>query len=73
MEEKAKEPQFRFKLRGAFLSAGYKSVGDIAKATGFTTTAIYGVTSGWRHPGPQLQTALAKALGVSLRDLRELL
>ena len=73
MEEKAKKPEFRYRLRGAFLSAGYRSVGEIAKATGFTASAIYSVTSGWRHPGAELQAAMAKALGISLRELREML
>jgi len=73
MNEEAKKPEFKFRLRGAFITSGYKSVKDIAQATGYTETAIHSVMSGWRHPGPELQAAMAKILGVSLRELRELL
>jgi len=73
VEEKAKKPEFRYKLRGAFLSAGYRSVGEIAEATGFRPNTLYTVFSGWRHPGPGVQNAMARTLGISLRELRGML
>jgi len=72
-EEKALKPKFKFKLRGAFMGAGFKSVDEIAEATGFKANTLHTVFNGWRHPGPEVQAALARTLGISLRELQEML
>ena len=73
MEGKEKITTSRNKLRGRLICEGYTSMSIAANLAGLAPSTLYGYTSGWKTPGRQGQKRLAKLLGISLRELRELL
>jgi hypothetical protein len=66
-------PRRRNKLKAAFLAQDYEHCSDISRATGFCRASIYACLRGRTFPSGDLQHAMCRVLGISLRDLRELL
>jgi hypothetical protein len=66
-------PNYRFKLKGAIHSARYKSLLEFAKAINSCESTVSMVVNGWRFPSPQIQRKMAEAMGITIRELRELL
>jgi hypothetical protein len=70
-KEKFTKPRTR--LRGKLLLEGFDNMSSAANLAGLAPSTLYGYTSGWKTPGRDGQKRLAKVLGISLRELRELL
>jgi len=72
-EDGTRTPQYRFKLKGMIHSKGFKWVNEFAKVTGEDNATISRIINGWEWPSPRVQTKLADALGITLRELQTLL
>ncbi|MBW1692179.1 MAG: helix-turn-helix transcriptional regulator [Deltaproteobacteria bacterium] len=66
-------PQFRYSLKARIIETGHKSLTDFSKATGINLPIISSIVSGWQFPGPNYQKRMARCLGITLRELKELL
>jgi Helix-turn-helix len=68
-----KRPAYRSGLKARMILAGYRNNTALARATEIDVARISKVVNGWEIPGADLQKRIAAALGISLRELRELL
>lgn len=66
-------PKFRYAFKAKVIGAGYKTMGEFSEALGVKLSRISTIVQGWKIPGPSLQRKLAQKLGISLRELKELL
>lgn len=67
------EPQMRFKLWGEAIKAGYKSQVEFAHASKVSRTTMNQVINGYHYPRPPLLKRMAKALGMTIKQVEELL
>jgi hypothetical protein len=66
-------PRYRFKLKGAIHTAGYRTVKEFSLALGFSAQLTNRILCGWIYPSPEWQRRAMKLLGLGMRDFRELL
>jgi hypothetical protein len=67
------KPKRRLRLKSEFELAGLRTNREIANALGFSKSAIDSILGGWHFPGPEVQVAMVKLLGISLERLQRLL
>jgi hypothetical protein len=63
-------PRYRFGLRGRIHMAGFRTLGEFSRAVGVDIARI---CCGWEWPSPWLHESIAKQLGLTIRELKELL
>ena len=71
--EKTARPQPRNKLRGMAIMKGYETQRQFGDAIGMSRNSVHVVFAGWRFPSPGFQIKMAAALGITLKELQELL
>jgi hypothetical protein len=49
------------------------SVAELSEVLGFQKSTLYGILSGWRFPGAELQETLIEKLGINKERLERLL
>jgi len=67
------ERQFNFKLKSKIIESGYRTIGQFAETNGLNQAVLSMILNGWRVAGNGHQKKLASGLGITLRELRELL
>lgn len=67
------KPPYRYTLKGEIIKAGFRTVSEFAEEIGATNGRLSRTIRGWEYPSPGLQRRMAKGLGVSVKELRELL
>lgn len=72
-EDGTTTPAYRYHLKGRIHTAGYKHTTEFAEAIGYDQSILSRVINGWVFPNPTLQNAMAKGLGITLRELKTLL
>jgi len=73
MSEEMLKPQYRFSLKSKIIEAGYRSVGDFARQHGIDDCRLSRIINGWELPSKRLHRSIAKGLGITLREFKELL
>jgi hypothetical protein len=66
-------PSFRFALKAKIHGAGFRTISEFSNAIGFGAHRISRVVSGWELPSPAMQKAMADGLGLTIKQLKELL
>ncbi|UCG11482.1 MAG: hypothetical protein JSU72_13165 [Deltaproteobacteria bacterium] len=66
-------PMYRFELKGKIHASGYRTISEFANAINVDVGQVSRCINGWLFPGPTLQRAMARQLGLTLKQLRELL
>ena len=66
-------PDFRFALKALIISEGYRTLTEFSGAAGVNLPIISRIVSGREIPGAKHQKRIADTLGISLRELGELL
>ena len=66
-------PEYRYKLKGAIIARGYKSASEFGKVNQMADAYLNSIINAWRYPSPLMQQKICKGLGVSSKELRELL
>lgn len=66
-------PPFRYKLKSEIIAAGFKNVTEFAIEIQEDLARLSRVLNGWEVPAPRLQQRMAEGLGITIRELRELL
>ena len=66
-------PQYRFSLRARIAQAGFRTVAGLAREVGVDPSQVSRILSGYQLPSLRLGQAMASALGITLRQLKELL
>ena len=66
-------PLKRGKLKGRVFESGYETLTVFAEEVGIHRVYLSQVLNGITFPSPALQRRLAEKLGLTLRELRELL
>ena len=66
-------PCVRFRLKARIFEVGYRTFRDFATKVGMHPVMLSKVLNGHLFPGPSLQRRIAEELGLTLRELRELL
>ncbi|UCF01631.1 MAG: helix-turn-helix transcriptional regulator [Deltaproteobacteria bacterium] len=73
IETSTAAPEPRLRLRARVYTAGYRTMTTLASEMGVHLTALSRVLNGHDWPSPRMQRRLADKLGLTLRELRELL
>jgi transcriptional regulator with XRE-family HTH domain len=71
--EASLKPKYRFKLRGAIITSGYKNLSEFAESIGSSGATLSTIINGWRFPSPEFQRKIASALEISITELKKLL
>jgi transcriptional regulator with XRE-family HTH domain len=66
-------PTIRHKLKAAVHIAGYPTYAELANSMGMHPTQLSRILNGREHPSPMIQRRLANELGLSLKELKDLL
>jgi transcriptional regulator with XRE-family HTH domain len=66
-------PTIRAKLKAQIILSGYPTYGELANNLGVHPTQLSRILNGHEHPSPVFQRRLADELGLTLKELRELL
>ena len=66
-------PVPRYSLKAEISRAGYKHFYTFAEDVNIHPVTLSRVINGWQYPNPNLQRKLAKQLGLTIKELRELL
>lgn len=66
-------PPVRFGLKARIFEAGYRTFKDFASSVGTHPVELSRVVNGHLFPTARLQRRMAEELGLTLRELRELL
>jgi transcriptional regulator with XRE-family HTH domain len=66
-------PETRFKLWGEAIKCGYRSQVEFARASGVSRTTMNQVICGYVFPRPPLVKRMARALGMTIKQVEELL
>ncbi len=66
-------PCVRFRLKARIFEVGYRTYQDFATKVVIHPVMLSKVLNGHLFPGPSLQKRIAEELGLTLRELRELL
>jgi len=66
-------PQVRFAIKAEIQRAGFKTYAALAERIGINPTTLSKILNGHEFPGPSVQKRLARELGLTLRELRNLL
>ncbi len=66
-------PSVRFCLKARIFEAGYHTFKDFAGKVGIHPVLLSKIVNGHIFPSPGLQKRIAEELGLTLRELRELL
>ena len=66
-------PSARLRLKGAIPTCGYRFMQDFAVAIGISRVHLSRILAGAEFPSAAVQRRMAAELGVSLRELREML
>jgi hypothetical protein len=72
-EVRASLPAYKFGLRAAIVNCGYRTLGEFADQFGIPRPILSEIVNGWRLPNAKYQRILSRALGLSLKELCELL
>ncbi len=67
------QPRFRHSLKAKIISSGYRSLTDFCADSETDLSMISKIVCGWQIPGKKVQGKMAAGLGISLKELRELL
>jgi hypothetical protein len=67
------KPKYRFKLKGAIIACGYKSLTQFARDIGYGQSQLSNIINGWLFPSPEWQRKAAQALGITISELKDLL
>ena len=73
LEIETATPLKRFKLKARVIESGYESFTGFAEEVGIHRVYLSQVLNGHAFPSPALQRKLAERLGLTIRELRELL
>ncbi len=66
-------PKFRHSLKAEIIRVGYRTLKEFVGAMHTDLPRMSRIVSGWEIPGPGLQHKMAKTLGITLRELRDLI
>jgi transcriptional regulator with XRE-family HTH domain len=66
-------PVYRYALKGKIHAAGYRTMAEFGARIGLNLTQISRIVNGWELPTPSLQRKLASGLGISIREVKDLL
>jgi transcriptional regulator with XRE-family HTH domain len=66
-------PEPRYTLKGNVVAAGFRTYREFAETVGVHPATLSQVLNGHLWPGPTLQKRMARELGLSLRQLKEML
>lgn len=69
----ALKPKYRYSLKAQIIEARYKSLTDFSKGIGTDLPKMSRIVSGWEIPSLTLQDRMAENLGITLRELKDLL
>jgi uroporphyrinogen-III synthase len=69
----ASRPEYRKNLKAIFIMHGHRSDREIGDALGFSGATVQAVMSGRLFPSGDFQRAVARALGLRVKDVRMLL
>jgi transcriptional regulator with XRE-family HTH domain len=67
------KPELRYGLKGKIISEGFWTLTEFSGAAGVNLPIISRIVSGREIPGAKHQKRIADTLGISLRELGELL
>ncbi|MFC1532889.1 helix-turn-helix domain-containing protein [Thermodesulfobacteriota bacterium] len=73
MNDQKFSPDYRFQLRSQIAAAGFRTITEFSKAVGVDVSRISRIVSGWEYPSPKLARAMADALSITPKELKELL
>ena len=74
VEKKLVKPRKRLVLKQElFDTLQCSSVAELSEVLGFQKSTLYGLLSGWRFPGADLQRTITEKLGISRDRLERLL
>ena len=68
-----KPPMVRFKLKAKVIESGYPTFLEFAEKIGIHRVYLSKILNGHEWPSPNIQGKLAEQLGLSIRQLREML
>ena len=66
-------PEMNYELKAEIIRAGYSSISSFANEIGTSVSLMSQILHRWRLPGPTVQKKIAKALGIKITELRDLL
>jgi len=67
------KPELRYNLKAKIINKGFWTLKKFSGATGINSPILSRVVSGWEIPTAEQQKSIAGALGITLRELGELL
>jgi transcriptional regulator with XRE-family HTH domain len=67
------KPQYRFKLKAEIVRCGYRTLSEFASEINCPQSILSRVVCGYELPSPSLANRIAEALGIDLKNLRELM
>jgi transcriptional regulator with XRE-family HTH domain len=66
-------PRARHQLKGRVYASGWKTLVDFAQEIGIHRVYLSKILGGHEFPSPSVQRKIASGLGLTVRELRELL
>jgi hypothetical protein len=66
-------PPYRWELRKTIEKAGYKSIKEFNNDMHYSISYCYRLLNGWVYPSHEWQGRAVRVLGITFKELRELL
>jgi hypothetical protein len=66
-------PPYRYQLKSKMILSGYRTNCALAKQINNDPARISRILNGWEYPSPRMIQQLSQALGISVKDLVQLL
>jgi hypothetical protein len=66
-------PSYRYQLKARMVLSGYRTNNAFADHLRTDPARVSRILNGWEHPSPKLAQKMALSLGITLKELRELL
>ena len=66
-------PLYRFAFRAEIHRAGFQTITEFCEKVPVDPSRVSRILQGWEMPSPKLQRAMAKTLGVTVREFSALL
>lgn len=67
------QPKYRYALRARIHQAGYRSLTEFSRELGVNVSRISRICSGWELPSRALSRKIAEELGMTMRELKDVL